>query len=295
MSSPSLAARLLAGLGGLALVAVAGVYALSEWRMRARVAVPAHALAVPSDAAAVARGRRLALTNGCTDCHGADLGGHVIVDAPLVGRIAGPNLTRGGPTAAFTDADWERAIRHGVRRDGRPLLFMPAHEYAHVADDEVAAVVAYARTVPVVRRRMPAVSAGPLGRLLFVIGELALVPAERVDHARPHPARVPPAPTAAYGAYLAAGCTGCHGVTYAGGRIPGAPPDWPGAANLTPAALGAWSEADFVRALREGRRPDGSRIRPPMPIAATRHLDVVELAALWAYLRTLPPRPTGAR
>jgi mono/diheme cytochrome c family protein len=291
----ALAARVLAALLALALALVGGVYAASEWRMRARVAVPAHAFAAPGGAAAVARGRRLALTHGCADCHGEDLGGRVVLDEPAIGRVAGTNLTRGGRAAALTDADWERAVRHGVRRDGRPLLFMPAHEYAGVADDEVAAVVAYARAAPAVRRELPATYAGPLGRLLFLAGRVAFVPAERVDHARPHPASVPPAPTAAYGAYLAAGCVGCHGATYAGGRIAGAPPDWPPAANLTPAALGAWTEADFARALREGRRPDGRAIRPPMPIAATRHLNDVEVAALWAYLRTLPARPTGAR
>jgi mono/diheme cytochrome c family protein len=274
---------------------VAAIYALSEWRMRARFDVPEHAFAAPGGAAAVARGQRLALTSGCTDCHGTDFGGHVILDEPLIGRVAGPNLTSARLTSTFTDADWERAVRHGVRRDGRPLLFMPAHEYAHVADDEIAAIVAYVRSVPAVRREVPSTVAGPLGRLLYLMGQVAFVPAERVAHARAHASSVPPAPTAAYGAYLAAGCTGCHGATYAGGSIPGAPPDWPPAANLTPAGLGMWTEEDFRRALREGRRPDGSTIRPPMPIAATRHLNDVEVSALWAYLRTLTPRQTGDR
>jgi mono/diheme cytochrome c family protein len=274
---------------------VGAVYGLTERRMRAHFAVPEHALAVPDDPAAVARGRRLAARDGCLDCHGAGLAGRVLVDDPAVGRIATPNLTRGGRGAALTARDWERAVRHGVRRDGRPLLFMPAHELNGMADDELAAVVAYARSLPAVAAAAPATRAGPVGRALFLAGELAFVPAERIDHARPHPARAHPEPTARYGATLAAGCTGCHGATFAGGRIPGAPPDWLPAANITPAGLAGWTADDFARALREGRRPNGTAVRPPMPLGSTRAMTDVEVAALWAYLRTRPALPTGAR
>ena len=48
-------------------------------------------------------------------------------------------------------------------------------------------------------------------------------------------------------------------VTLSGGRVAG-PPDLPPASNLTPAGIGHWQEADFVRALREGIRPDGRRV-----------------------------------
>ncbi|HEX2101291.1 MAG TPA: cytochrome c, partial [Candidatus Synoicihabitans sp.] len=95
--------------------------------------------------------------------------------------------------------------------------------------------------------------------------------------------------------YLAAGCTGCHGSQFAGGRIPGAPPDWPLAANLTPhesARLRTWSEADFFAALRTQRRPDGSQIHPVMP-AAFGQLTDNEIKALWLYLQSLEPKTFG--
>jgi cytochrome c553 len=63
-------------------------------------------------------------------------------------------------------------------------------------------------------------------------------------------------------------------------------------ANLTPHredGLGAWSKGDFVRALREQRRPDGTRIDPVMPAAMGKMTDT-ELAALWNYLQTLPAK-----
>src|SRR5687768_10608998 len=58
----------------------------------------------------------------CVECHGEDLGGGVMIDAPAIGRLFGPNLTEGSgsATAGYAAADWDRIVRHGVRRDGRP-------------------------------------------------------------------------------------------------------------------------------------------------------------------------------
>ena len=104
------------------------------------------------------------------------------------------------------------------------------------------------------------------------------------------------APSIEYGRYLAqvSGCHGCHGTGLSGGRVAG-PPDLPLASNLTPAGLAAWTEADFVRALREGRRPDGSAINEFMPWRGYGAMTDTELHALWLYLRSVPPRPTGTR
>jgi hypothetical protein len=71
--------------------------------------------------------------------------------------------------------------------------------------------------------------------------------------------------------------------------VPGTPPDFPDSQNLTPAAIGSWQEADFFRAIREGKRPDGSVLADFMPWRTYAKMSDVELSALWAYLRTLPP------
>ena len=165
-----------------------------------------------------------------------------------------------------------------------------------MSDEDLGAIVAYARALPPSDSVVPASHAGPVIRALQAIGQVNVYPAAEIDHARAHPARVVAEPTARYGAYLAPMCTGCHGPGFGGGPMPGAPPDWKPGANLTPTGIGHYRTADFVRALREGVRPDGSRIDPQMPVARiTRHLDDVELQALHAYLRTLPPRPYGSR
>jgi len=289
-------ARLTAGAVGVVLLAGAAVYGASSHHAARRYAVPAHDLAVRDDAAAVARGAHLVRARGCVGCHGEGLVGRVELDDPMIGRLAGPNLTRGGRGAELTAADWERAVRHGVRRDGTALFVMPAQEHNGMSDEDLGAIVAYARSLPPSTNRPPLSQAGPVMRTLQTAGQVKLYPAEEIDHARPHPARVAVAPTAAYGAYLATMCTGCHGAQLSGGRIPGAPPDWKPAANITPAGVGRYTEADFVRALREGVRPDGSHIDPSMPVERiTRHMTDVELAAVWAYLRTVPARPYGGR
>jgi mono/diheme cytochrome c family protein len=277
--------RIVGGVLALLVIAVGTVYALSERRLRAQHDVPRHALAVPNDSASIARGAHLVQARGCIGCHGDKLAGRVEIDDPLIGRLAGPNLTRGGRGAALSDDDWERAVRHGVRRDGSPLFIMPASE------------ATIARSLPPDPVGPPPSRAGPIIRALFVARQVQVVSAEEIDHAKPHPARVAPDTTVAYGGYLASMCTGCHGPGFSGGKVVGAPPDWPPAANLTRrGSLGRWSERDFAHLLRTGYRPDGSMVDTAhMAIRITKHLDDTEVKALYAFLRTVPERDYGNR
>jgi hypothetical protein len=68
-------------------------------------------------------------------------------------------------------------------------------------------------------------------------------------------------------------------------------------ANITPHETGlqGWTEADFLRALRQGKRKDGTDIKPQMPWSVYGQMNDVELKALWAYLQTVPPVPKGNR
>ena len=287
--------RILAGALGLVLIVAAGVYGYSEVRMARRFLVPEHPIALRADSATLATGKRLVTVRGCVDCHGANLGGNVMFDDPAIGRLAAPNLTLGGRGKALEVRDWERAIRHGVRRDGTSLRIMPAQEFTTMADDELAAIVSYIRTVPAVESALPGPRVGPVIMALYVAGQVKLLPGEEVDHAKSHPAHVEPEPTAKYGEYLAIGCTGCHGPTLSGGKIPGGPPDWKPAANITPAGIGRYSETDFIRVLREGKRPDGSAVDSLMPWRLTKSMTDVELKAVYAYLKTVPAKAYGGR
>ena len=287
----------LGGIVGLVLVTAGGVYGLSEARYRRQYTVKPAAITIRTEPVAVARGAHLARSiAGCVECHGDNLAGKAVIDDPAIGRVFAMNLTRGkgGIAGALTDADYVRAIRHGIAPSGRALKVMPASDYMNLSDEDLGAIIAYVKSVPPVDNEIPTVTMGPLGRALMVAGKMPILHAERIDHDRLHLAVVPPAPTAGYGAYLASvGCKGCHGPALAGGPIADGDPSWPPAANLTPAGpTKSWSENDFRRLLREGKRPDGSPVNKAMPVRLFTNLSDDEVHAIWLYLRTVPAAPT---
>jgi mono/diheme cytochrome c family protein len=285
------------------LVAVIGlllgtIYILSNTRLRRVYHVAVVPPALPFASGSPEAGRHIAVIRGCTQCHGNDLGGAKVIDDPAMGRIFGPNLTRGhgGPPEPLTDDDFIRAIRHGIAPDGHGLFLMPSGDFARITDIDMADLVAFVRSVPAVDRESVPLRIGPVSRALLLAGKIRLA-ADEIDHNALRPDVVEPGPTVAYGRYLAVGCTGCHGPNYSGGKIEAGPPSWPHAANLTPdpsGHLSHWTEADFFAALRTRRRPDGTQIDPVMP-AVFGQMSDVELKAIWRFLKTLPPVPTGTR
>ena len=130
---------------------------------------------------------------------------------------------------------------------------------------------------------------------------------------------VPPSPTAAEdllgrGEYLVEtiiGCGNCHhgrddngefvaGQEYAGNFVINEP-NGPGPGGLafsayapnitqhTETGIGAWTDDEIERAIREGIRPDGSVMGPPMAYPYYREISSADMDAIIAYLRTIPP------
>ena len=128
-----------------------------------------------------------------------------------------------------------------------------------------------------------------MGTFLVATGQLALEPDLIGATPRP-PASTPGGVTLAHGSYLAhvGGCLQCHGANLAGGHYEGSP-DQPAATNITPAAIGSWSEAAFARTLKTGRDPSGHTLDTFMPWTSFGQLSDDEIAALWTYLRCAPP------
>jgi len=286
---------ILAGLVGVLALAFAVIYGASSWRLNQRYDLAVQPPVIPTDAVSLARGQHLAnAVTGCNHCHGADLAGHTLADAPPFLLVAS-NLTAGagGVGSRYSDADWVRAIRYGVRPNGKPLLFMPSSYFAKLSDEDLGAIIAYLKSVAPVDRAQEASHLRPLGRLLLLLGEYVL-PVETGDVAAPMPTAPPVGRTANYGAYLVAvgGCAECHGPELAG-AAPVEPDAAPGA-NLTPSGnLGHWSEAEFINTLRTGTRPDGTALRNPMPWWVFAQQTDDELGAIYRYLRTLPALPTA--
>ncbi|KFN50050.1 c-type cytochrome [Arenimonas composti] len=284
-----------ATLAGLFLAAVAGIYGLAWLKSEAALAriytVDDPPLVFAGDEAERVRGEHLYNVLTCVECHAEGGTGKLWFDAGPVGRAVAPNLTPAAIAGRYDADGLAAAIRHGVRPDGTPLRYMPVGDYHRLSDADTAALVRYLQSLPPAPGPAETTVIGPLARVLHLFGKIEMVPAELLDHTPRRREAPPVAATAAYGDYLAQVCTGCHGADFAGQRVPGTPPELPPAANLTPHAdgLAGWSEADFLRAIREGRRPDGSEIHPFMPWRTYSRMTDVELQAIWAHLSRLPP------
>lgn len=276
---------------GLAAAVVAG-----EVKRHRTVEVSAAGVPVNTDATTIARGEYIFKSRGCIDCHGLDAAGRRFVDdGGLV--LQGPKIGAGAGsvTAAYRTEDWVRTIRHGVKPGGQPAFGMPSEDYNRMTDADLGALVAYLKQVPDAPGGKAVIELPLPVRALYGAG-LIQDAAAKIDHRRPPQAPVPEAATAEHGAYVANLCMGCHGSTLAGGKIPGAPPAWPAAANLSPgpgSVLPRYPEVhDFMQMMRTGRRPDGSTIAV-MPFEAFGYMSDVDLRGLYAYLKTLPAPTAG--
>lgn len=245
---------------------------------------------------AIERGQHLVTARyTCMSCHGANFGGGVMVDAFPIGSLLAPNLTlgKGSRTADFTPQDWDRIVRHAVLRDGHPAV-MPSDDFKRMSDQELSDIISYIRSLPPVDNTVPKSTLGPLGKVLVATGKIRLSASLIESHTAPHPVRPPEeAVSAEFGKHLASVCMGCHGPDLSGGPIAGGDPGWPPARNLTPDATGlkGWSYDQFLTALTQSKRPDGTAVRAPMTLIASygRGMKDVERQALWAYLQSLPP------
>ena len=266
---------------------------MGDRKLSRHVAVAVAAVPVRSDAASIERGAYLFRSRGCGDCHGADGAGRVVIDDGKGMFVRSPDITpaANGTVASYTTADWVRTIRHGVKRDGRPVMIMPSEEYARFVDDDVAALIAFVRQLPAAAGARAQVRLPMPVKALYAVG-LVRDASEKIDHSLPPAQPVPEGVTAAHGAYVANGCIGCHGPRLTGGRIPGAPPDWPPAAKLTPgpgSALARYPTAEqFMAMLKSGQRPDGSSVSKVMPFVSLKEMSEVDVRALYEYLRSLP-------
>ena len=114
-----------------------------------------------------------------------------------------------------------------------------------------------------------------------------MIPLEEAPPAAPEPGL-----TAEYGEYLALSCPVCHGLGLSGGEIIGFPPEWPAAGNLTSGSgsrLPTWGEEGFIGII-QNREKHGRAIHPDyMPWTSYRHMNDLELQAVYLYLMGLEP------
>ena len=231
---------------------------------------------IPTDTEAIAHGKHISIIWACTKCHGADLSGTIMTNDPIdgsiptFGAIPAINLTsgNGGIAQSYTDVDWIRAIRHGVKPDGQVEIYM--YEYfSNMSDQDLGDLIAYLKQIPPVDSITPAMRYGPILPVFPAIGMFTPA-AELIDHNALRPADPIVGATKEYGRYLSATCTGCHG-------------------NSVGRKFGKWSEADFIRAFHTGVLPDGRKLGPTMSSNTFRELTDAELFALWLYFTSDKP------
>lgn len=270
-----------------------------------------------TDSAVIARGRYLAYGPAhCAFCHApaadffrVDKGEEVALSGGFnfklpIGMVFAPNITPDNETGIgkLSDGEIARALRYGVRHDGKAILdFMP---FSDLSQQDLVAVISFLRSQPSVKNQRPPHQLNFLGNAVFAF---MIEPMGDGD--------VPDAPaydsTAEYGKYLAesvANCRGCHtarnmmtgayiGPDYAGNMIMGLinenGVETPGkhviSPNLTPdketGRLIGWTKKDFIGRFRQGRIIPGS----PMPWGPFSRMNEIELTAIYRYLFSLPP------
>ncbi len=277
---------------GLILVAGLVLYLMGNARLNKVYDFPPSNLTLPSDAASIEYGKHRVETL-CQGCHGADLSGVINwFSAGPLGTINSANLTsgEGGIGDEFSTEDFVRAIRHGIGPDGKPL-FMPAVEStAHLSDEDLAAIIAYVKTVSPVNQVTHGKNFTPLANILYAVGVLPQFPAEIVSHDI-HVSSPERGVNLEYGEYMinTNDCRLCHGPNLNGGTFPD-PTVTLITPNLTPGGeLGFWTEDEFIATIRTGATPGGHELNPEfMPWKDYRNFTDDELKAIWLYLQSIP-------
>ena len=254
------------------------------------------------------RGRYLVQGLGCMFCHAPHdwtkrdapmtpgmLGaGSVLPFTDFPGRVAAPNITSDPETGAgtWTDDMLARAIREGIGHDDRTLF--PIMPYQEMADEDLASIVVYLRTLPPVR------NSAPRTEIIFPVKYLIRNAPRPITQPIPEPDTSNPVEK---GRYLVRtiGCVDCHtpvgphhdsipGMEFSGGQVMPGPWGKIATANITPdpSGISYYDEVLFIRSIRTGSV--GSReLNQAMPWWLLRNLTDQDLAAIFAYLKTLKP------
>jgi len=282
---------ILGSLVGLILVVAAILFFKGSARLNKTYDFPADNIAIPTDVASLEKGKHLVETL-CTHCHTADLSGKTWFSFPPAGTVDSSNLTsgEGGIGREFTsDADYVRAIRHGVDPEGKPIFMPSVAAFQNMSDEDLGALIAYLKTVPPVDHKTNGQQFTPIAKIMIGAGIIPL-PVEIVNH-NSHVTTPAAEVTAEYGKYLVdiGGCRDCHGQNLGGGPYP-----QPGVTllvpNITPGSeVGSWTEEQFFSTMRTGITPSKHPLIPElMPWQEIGKSSDDELKAIWMYLQSVP-------
>jgi len=256
------------------------------------------------------RGRYLVnAVSGCMSCHAepdwqapgfpakaGTAGGGRVWDREGLPFLTAPNITPDRETGAgsWTDDMLARAIREGIGHDGRTLFpVMPYTQYRAMSDEDLASVIVYLRTLPALKRPLPATAVPfPVSRLINAVPQPVTLPVPDPDRRN----------TVAYGDYLTrlGACRDCHtpvdarnqpiaALEFSGGFTLTGPYGRVASRNITPDPSGIpyYDVSLFVEAMRTGM-VKARRLHDAMPWTSYGRQSEADLRAIFAYLQTVP-------
>lgn len=298
--------------GIILLFIIAGLFITIQLRQNRTFNAPYPEIKASRDSAIIAKGKAIIYGPAhCANCHApaaweeqvnrgmeAPLSGGQVFDLPI-GKIYSKNITPDKTGIGnMTDAEFARALRYGVRPDGKALFdFMPFH---NTSDEDIIAIISYLRHQPPVKNEVPENKLNLLGKAVNAFLLKPVGPTGEV------PVSVKPDTSVLYGQYLAnniANCRGCHtnrdlmtgaftGKDYSGGLKMEAVTDsgsyFITTPNLTPDPTGrikGWTQEQFIKRFRMGKLIPQSH----MPWGPFSRMSDDELKAIYNFLQTVKP------
>ncbi|UXS05458.1 cytochrome c [Agrobacterium tumefaciens] len=304
--------KILLSLVGFGAVVGAGILGFAYWPTSTRDIV---AMPDLNDAQTIERGRYVATASDCVACHTTKDSKPFVGGVPFhtpIGTVFSTNITPDPKTGIgeYTLADFDRAVRHGIRKDGVSVFpAMPYPSYAYLTDQDVADMYAYFMkgVEPVEHANLDNDIPFPLSmRFPLAIWRKAFGadPDAVVFDTKRYPNE-----EIARGAYLVQGpghCGACHTprtATMAEKGLDEKSPDYLAggqvidgwfAINLrgnNAEGLGRWSKEDIVETLSGSRNAHFGVVGAPMNEVVTHSMQKMtpsDLQAIASYLKTLP-------
>jgi len=233
------------------------------------------------DAARMAHGKRLTQILHCNACHGDNLQGtNVTSKDPGFGDMNAPNITL--LLANYGDADFDQLIRHGKPKDGREFWFMPVESYQFLSDADLAALIAYLRTLKPAGDQLPPIRKGKGFNEQVEKGQIANAQRQIQRYA----AEAPEDMGSQYGRgrdIARIVCTGCHNSKLQG--YEGFTPDLDIAGAFTPAEL------ETLLTTGKGKSKPDLGLMKNIVLSSLSRLSPGERQALIGYLKARAERP----
>jgi cytochrome c553 len=268
---------------GLIAVVALGIgwvfFASSRELAREFTVPPSPKVVIPTDSVSIAEGHRIAQLAGCLHCHGEKLNGGLVDDIPNLVRLVAPNISVMLPD--YTDAQLATVLQHGVKPDGKSVMFMPSEMYRHLGAEDLGRLIAYLRTVPVTAEgAREKTEVRIIGRILLAKGDFKTA-AAAIPQLQPAANRFDSNDPLSRGRYLTMNyCSECHGQNLEGFAPINAP---------ALAVARTYSPEQFARLMKEGVALGERKTKLMSPTSTARfsNFTATETAAVHAYLSSL--------